>query len=170
MADLAPRPLRADDFTTRVRAVQVQLASSAARAGLKDDPYAHVVEAQSAVLDVLADVVAEVRTGQPPAVTLDTKQFDELKRACAAGIYERAEQLSIDATNRRASQLMMWAGGIAVACLALGLGAGWYTWGRTAPPVAPTLGCLEQPNGGLYCGVWIDPATGAPVKTTPGKK
>jgi hypothetical protein len=127
-----------EDFAAHVQAVQAKLAQSVARAGLKDDAYAHVIDAQSAALGVLVEFTQEVR----PAAVFADKQVDDIGRRLLGSCQAWSKGLV------RASLWRSWAMiGVTVAVVfAAGAGAGWVL---TKP--ASELQCADQSDGSRAC-------------------
>lgn len=144
MASVAPDPL-AGDLAARVQAVQARLAASAARAGLRDDPYGQVIEAQSAVLSELVAVTREIREAKQPKAVFTDGQVTEVAQRLMAACQAWAGSMV------RAQVIRGWVtlAAIVLAGVAIGFGAGWL--GRGAPP-AETCG---PQSGGVVCWHWL---------------
>lgn len=151
MAAVAPEPSSSGDFAARIQAVQARLAASVARAGLKDDAYAHVIEAQSAVLGELVAFVHEVRqVRQPPAVFTDAQVNDighRLLGACQ--MWSR--------NLMRASLAKSWAVMAAVVLGAMLVG-GVVSWLAFGQPLDTQ--CRDE-RGGRWCVYWLTQPTAA---------
>jgi hypothetical protein len=119
-----------------------------ARAGLKDDAYAHVIEAQSAVLGELVEFVAEVRQArQPPAVFTD-EQVGDIGRRLMGACQAWAGGM-VRAANLRSWVLMLAT--VLGAAVIGGLGV-WLAFGKPLDPV-----CVDIQGGGRICGEWTIP-------------
>ncbi len=140
---------RPTDFGTHVREVQAQLADSAQRAGLGRDPYARVVEAQSAALGVLPDFIEAIdRTRQP--WTQDERY---------AAIKDAVSQMDRRMLARWVQ--FNWAGMAVMALVVLSIasaafGAGWWYRGNVPVLAGIRAGidrCDDHADGSRIC--WI---------------
>ena len=151
MAAVAPEP-DPEDFAARIQAVQAKLAQSVARAGLRDDAYAHVIDAQSAVLGELAAFVDEVRQVRQPAAAFSEHQVDELARRLAQSCAAWAGG-AVSAANRKSSALML------TTLLAAAIVGGMVSWMAFGQPWHPV--CVNIQGGGQICGAWTALPTAA---------
>jgi hypothetical protein len=125
------------------------------RAGLKDDAYAHVIEAQSAVLGELVAFVSEVRAARQPPATLTDRQAADVGRQLLGGCQGWAR--SFVRSSYWNSQALLAA---VVLCAALlGFGAGWRIF---SPPSEMT--CANQSDGSRLCWIYTRLPTEPPAK------
>ncbi len=144
MAAVAPQP-DPEDFAARIQAVQAKLAQSVVRAGLKDDAYGHVIDAQIAVLGELAAFVDEVRQVRQPAAVFSEQQVDELARRLAQSCAAWAGG-AVRAANRKSVALML------AAVLGAAVVGGLVSWAAFGQPWHPV--CVNIQGGGQICGAW----------------
>jgi hypothetical protein len=176
-ATSASRP--AGGFASRIAEAQRQLAESAARAGLKHDPYQHLITAQSDIIGLFPELVAHIEATRQPV------RDDDLRRAVVQGVNSHAGNV-VRALGWRN---VMIGAGLLVATLMIGAGAG-YWLGRneyvrvpealgvalTGPAAADwanliRLNDITRANkvcsvqmGGMACSVslWVKPPTPLP--------
>ncbi len=115
MAAVDPLPA-ADDFAGRIAEAQRQLAESATRAGLKRDPYHHLIEAQSVVIGVFPELVQRMEASRQPV------QNEQLRVAVIQGIRSYAGE-AIKAANWRNVLIGV---GILVVTTSIGWAGGYF--------------------------------------------
>ena len=138
------------DFGTHVREVQAQLAESAQRAGLVRDPYARVLEAQSAALGILPVFIQEIDRSRQPWTT------DERRDAVKDAVRQMDQRMALRMVQFNKAGIAI----IAAIILAVGgvaFGAGWWWHGEQGLMAGLSVGqqqCFEQ-NGGILCQIPI---------------
>ena len=114
--DALSEPPPVESLTAEIEAAQADLQSSINRAGLRDDPFRHVLQALSGILGVFPRVIEEAR--QP----VDPGSVGRVEAAAAAGAERRVAALA-RAHNLRT--VMSAATGL-VGALIIGAGCGYW--------------------------------------------
>jgi hypothetical protein len=121
-----------DTLETKVRAAQAELQFGIERAGLRDDPFRHPLQALSSMMGLFPDLVEDLtaaidRARQP----LDPAALVRLEQAAAKGADRRAAELA-RAHNRRTLLLAV----VAMIGTFVVAGAGGFWWGHSAQTAA----------------------------------
>lgn len=131
----------------RVEAAQLAIGRASQIAGLSDDPLAHVLAAQSAVLDAMQSAVVEFRgTGNPTISPAGERELIQITSNRVAFECKRAVE-GLGGTLKGAAA---WrAISIATVALILGIALGYFT--RVGLPGSSVALCWEQ-AGTRVCG------------------
>jgi hypothetical protein len=125
-----PEPV--ETLAAKVAAAQAELQSSIERAGLRDDPFRHPLQALSSVVGLFPDVVEELTASVDRARDpIGPAEINRLVTAAAAGAERRAAQLA-ETHNRRT---MLTYGGILIGTAIVAATIGVF-WGRASVNVA----------------------------------
>lgn len=148
MNDTVRPPMKGDQFTETVLAVQAKLSESVTRAGLQRDPYAAVIEAIVAALGTFPALLTEMRSTRVIVPLLTDKQVSEVSN--------RIVHSSLSWTNRFEKTFALRTAMIGMASLVVafviggGVGAACaWSWLSTEPK----LQCIAQ-SGGEVCFYW----------------
>lgn len=120
-----------DAFTAKVQAAQSELQHGIDRAGLRDDPFRHPMQALSGVLGLFPELVGQLtgavdQARQPIDPTAVERAVERLEKAAARGADLRAAELA-RAYNRRT--LLIYGGAFALGIMAAA-GSG-FLWGQS---------------------------------------
>jgi len=136
-------------FAARVGAVRAELSESLSWAGLAQDPYGRVIEAQSAALEVFPEFLDEIRQVRAPWTE------DDRRAAVADAVARMEHRLAgrMIGFNRWAIVLAMLLG-MGIAALA---GAGGYWWGYRAAgaQLVPVPAALGEALTGRDAALWL---------------
>ena len=182
MNDLGP----VDTFAAKVREAQADLQHGIDRAGLRDDPFRHPLQALSGILGLFPGMVGQITDAidharQPIDPGAVERAVELLQQAAVRGADQHAAALA-RAHNRRT--LLTYGGSFVVAVLAA-LGVG-FAWGQSSanaaahqteqqlalafkdgPANAATWATLMRSND---AGQMLATCTGLAVKTIEGRK
>ena len=182
MNDLGP----VDTFAARVQAAQAELQHGIDRAGLRDDPFRHPLQALCSVMGLFPELVGRItgaidQARQPIDPAAVERAVERLEQAAVRGADQRAAELA-RAHSRRT--LLTYGGAFAVGILAA-LGAG-FVWGQASANAAvhQTEGqlALAFRDGPGAAAIWANlmrandanlmlaTCTGLAVKTLEGRK
>jgi len=154
--------MSAESFEAHVRAVQEKLALAVVRAGLTNDAYARVTEAQSEVLGLLPEFLREMSQPRQPPAAFTNKQLDEMRdllsaiQAAGAGARAIATRPLMTSTQIKFDVLPHLLAAFKMAHITLGallllavllggIGIGRYLLGPPAPPYAAVTNCEPLP-------------------------
>jgi len=175
-----------DAFTAKVQAAQAELQHGIDRAGLRDDPFRHPMQALSGVLGLFPELVGQLtgavdQARQPIDPAAVERAVERLEKAAARGADQRAAEL---ARSRNRRTLLNYGGAFAISILAAA-GVG-FVWGqasanaavyqteqqlalafRDGPGAAATWATLMRSND---AGLLLAACTGLAVKTLEGRK
>jgi len=132
MNDLGP----VDTFTAKVQAAQADLQHGIDRAGLRDDPFRHPLQALSSVMGLFPVLVGQLtgaidQARQPIDPVAVEQAVVRLEQAAVRGADRRAAEL---ARSRSYRALGIYGGG-SLAAVLLALGAG-FVWGQASANAA----------------------------------
>ena len=182
MNDLGP----VDTFAAKVREAQAELQHGIDRAGLRDDPFRHPLQALSGVMGLFPDLVGQLtdavdQARQPIDSAAVERAVERVEQAAVRGADQRAAELA-RAHSRRT--LLTYGGTFAIGILAA-LGAGFVCGQASAnaaahqteqqlalafkdgPANAATWATLMRSND---AGQMLATCTGLAVKTIEGRK
>ena len=130
--DLSP----ADAFAIKVQAAQADLQHGIDRAGLRDDPFRHPLQALSGVMGLFPDLVGQLtraieQARQPMEPAAVERTVERLEKAAVRGADQRAADLA-RAHNRRT--LLTYSGAFAISIL-IAAGGG-FLWGQATANAA----------------------------------
>ena len=182
MNDLGP----VDTFAAKVREAQADLQHGIDRAGLRDDPFRHPLQALSGVMGLFPELVGHLtgaveQARQPIDPAAVERAVERLETAAVRGADQRAAEL---ARSRNRRTLLVYGGAFAVGILVAGsLG---FAWGQAAanatvyqtqqqlalafrdgPGAAAVWATLMRSND---ANVMLATCTGLAVKTIEGRK
>ncbi len=125
-----------DTFTAKVQAAQADLQHGIDRAGLRDDPFRHPLQALSGVLGLFPELVGQLtgavdQARQPIDPVAVEQAVERLEQAAVRGADRRAAEL---ARSRNRRTLLTYGGTFAVGILAAA--GGGFLWGQAAANAA----------------------------------
>jgi len=125
-----------DAFTAKVQAAQAELQHGIDRAGLRDDPFRHPMQALSGVLGLFPELVGQLtgavdQARQPIDPAAVERAVERLEKAAARGADQRAAEL---ARSRNRRTLLTYGGTFAISILAAA--GGGFAWGQMSANAA----------------------------------
>ncbi len=175
-----------DTFTAKVQAAQADLQHGIDRAGLRDDPFRHPLQALSGVMGLFPVLVAQLtgvveQARQPLDPAAVERTVERLEQAAVRGADRRAAEL---ARSRNRRTLLTYGGAFAISILAAA-GSG-FVWGQASANAAVRQTdqqlALAYRDGPSAAAIWANlmrsndanlmlaACTGPAVKTLEGRK
>ncbi len=175
-----------DAFTAKVQAAQADLQHGIDRAGLRDDPFRHPLQALSGVLGLFPELVGQLtgavdQARQPIDPVAVERAVERLEKAAARGADQRAAELA----RSRSYRALFIYGGVLLATALAAVGVG-FAWGqasanaavhqteqqlalafRDGPGAAAAWATLMRAND---AGLLLAACSGLAVKTLEGRK
>ncbi len=175
-----------DTFTAKVREAQADLQHGIDRAGLRDDPFRHPLQALSGVMGLFPDLVGQLtgaveQARQPLDSAAVERTVERLEQAAVRGADRRAAEL---ARSRNRRTLLTYGGTFAISILAAA--GGGFAWGQASANAAVRQTdqqlALAFRDGPSAAAIWANlvrsndanlmlaACTGLAVKTLEGRK
>jgi len=175
-----------DTFTAKVREAQADLQHGIDRAGLRDDPFRHPLQALSGVMGLFPDLVEQLtgaveQARQPLDPAAVERTVERLEQAAVRGADRRAAEL---ARSRNRRTLLTYGGTFAISILAAA--GGGFAWGQASANAAVRQTdqqlALAFRDGPSAAATWVNlmrsndanlmlaACTGLAVKTLEGRK